>query len=108
MAEAAVKKSGSNGLAIASLITGIIPGLGLLGIIFGFVALSQIKKTNEGGKGMAITGIVLGFIQFIFGVIWMVFFFWAVNTATDILQSPYYSNEVLNSLDDLNNIQLNF
>ncbi|MEU7824988.1 DUF4190 domain-containing protein [Catellatospora sp. NPDC049133] len=51
-------KSGTNGFAIASLIFGVMGGV-LLGFIFGFVALSQIKKRNQGGKGMAVAGLVL-------------------------------------------------
>lgn len=44
--------------AIAALIFGIIGGA-LLGFIFGFVALSQIKRSGQGGRGMAIAGLVL-------------------------------------------------
>lgn len=51
-------RPGTNGFAIAALIFGIIGGA-LLGAIFGFVALSQIKKTGQGGRGMAIAGVVL-------------------------------------------------
>ncbi|MGH3725378.1 MAG: DUF4190 domain-containing protein [Mycobacterium sp.] len=54
---------GTNGFAIAALILGIIPiCAGILGIVFGFVSLSQIKQTGQKGRGMAITGIVLGFV----------------------------------------------
>ncbi len=56
-------KPGTNGLAIASLVLGIlwICGVGsLLALILGIVALSQIRKTASGGKGLAIAGIVLG------------------------------------------------
>ena len=57
----------TNGLAIASLICGIggflflIPGI--LGVIFGFVARSQIRKSNgqQKGGGMALAGIIVGF-----------------------------------------------
>ena len=44
---------GTNGLAIASLISSIVVcGIGsILGVIFGHIALSQIKRTGEGGKG---------------------------------------------------------
>lgn len=48
----------TNGFAIASLIFGIIGGV-LLSAIFGIIALVQIKKNNEKGKGMAIAGLVL-------------------------------------------------
>jgi hypothetical protein len=56
-----------NGFAIASMVLGIlwIWWIGsILAIIFGFVALNQIK-TSQGaqtGRGMAIAGLVLGFI----------------------------------------------
>jgi hypothetical protein len=56
---------GTNGLAIASMVLGIIwlYWLGsILAVIFGHIALSQIKRTNQGGKGMAVAGLVLGYI----------------------------------------------
>jgi hypothetical protein len=57
----------TNGLAIAALICGcagfllFIPGI--LGIIFGFIARGQIKRSNgqQKGDGMAIAGIIVGF-----------------------------------------------
>ena len=57
-------KGGTNGWAIASLVTGIggfvLPFL-TLPLIFGYVALSQIKKDPSiGGRGFAIAGVALG------------------------------------------------
>jgi len=57
----------TNGLAIASLILGItwIFWIGsLLGVVLGHIALSQIDDSGErqGGRGMAIAGLVLGYI----------------------------------------------
>ncbi len=57
----------TNGLAIASMVLGIvwIYWIGsILAIVFGHVALSQIKKSGgtQGGRGMAIAGLVLGYI----------------------------------------------
>ncbi len=58
----------NNGLAIASLVcslVGLLCGVGaLLGIIFGFVARNQIAKSNgsQKGSGMALAGIIIGFI----------------------------------------------
>ena len=58
----------TNGLAIASLVcscAGIlffgVPGI--VGIIFGFVARSQIRRSNgaQGGAGLALAGIIVGF-----------------------------------------------
>ena len=58
----------TSGLAVAALVLGIagivtcIPILGIIGLILGIVALTQIGNpmNRVGGKGMAITGIVLG------------------------------------------------
>ncbi|MET9223479.1 DUF4190 domain-containing protein [Streptomyces sp. NPDC003300] len=51
-------QANTNGMAIASLVVGFtcIP---VLGVIFGLVALSQIKKRGERGKGLAIAGLIL-------------------------------------------------
>ncbi len=58
----------TNGFAIASLvcsITGVlffsIPSV--LGVIFGFVARSQIRRSNgtQSGDGMALAGVIVGF-----------------------------------------------
>jgi uncharacterized protein DUF4190 len=60
----------TNGLAVASLVTsiaGIIPFLFgipcVVGIILGFVGLSQIKKTGgvQQGRGLAMAGVIVGF-----------------------------------------------
>lgn len=56
---------GTNGLAIASMVLGILwlYWIGsILAIIFGFIAQSRIKERNQGGKGMATAGLILGFI----------------------------------------------
>ncbi len=60
----------TNGLAIASLVcscVGIVPFLFgvpcILGIIFGFVSRSQVKRSQgaQGGGGLALAGIIVGF-----------------------------------------------
>jgi hypothetical protein len=56
---------GTNGLAIAALVLGILwlCAIGsILAIVFGFIALSQIKRSGQGGRGMAIAGVVLGIV----------------------------------------------
>jgi hypothetical protein len=57
----------NNGLAVASLVCScagfvlFVPAV--LGIIFGFVARSQIRRSGgtQGGDGLAIAGIIVGF-----------------------------------------------
>jgi Domain of unknown function (DUF4190) len=61
----------TNGLAVAAMCCGfgqIILWVlsGIPAIILGFIALNQIKKTGEQGRGMAVTGIVLGFLGLAF------------------------------------------
>lgn len=51
----------TNGFAIASFVCSLF--INILGIIFGHVALSQIKRTNEGGQGLAIAGLIIGYIS---------------------------------------------
>ena len=58
----------TNGMAIASLVTALVC-CGPLGLIFGLISLSQINKTGEGGKGLAIAGIVVGAIGMLLGLI---------------------------------------
>jgi hypothetical protein len=50
----------ANTFAILALIFGFLGGL--IAIPFGFVALSQTKKTGQSGRGMAIAGIILAFV----------------------------------------------
>lgn len=52
---------GTDGFAIASLVLGIVPVMaGLLGIVFGAIALPRIRRSGQRGRGMAIAGLVLG------------------------------------------------
>lgn len=76
----AVQARQTNGLAIASLVcacAGVIPFLGIvgviLGVIFGFTAKSQIKRAGgvQGGSGLATAGIV---ISIAITAIWIILF----------------------------------
>jgi uncharacterized protein DUF4190 len=63
----AARAPGTNGLAVASLVLGILWlwWLGsILAVIFGHVAVNQIDRTGgvQGGRGLAIAGLVLGWI----------------------------------------------
>ena len=54
---------GTNGLAVASLVLGILWGFGFLSalaLVLGLVALGQIKRQQQSGRGLAIAGVVLG------------------------------------------------
>ncbi|WP_406374354.1 DUF4190 domain-containing protein [Streptomyces sp. NBC_00647] len=51
-----------NGLAIAALVLGILCFVPAVGLVLGIVALVQIKKRGERGKGMAVGGMVMSSI----------------------------------------------
>lgn len=53
-------RTGTNVMAILALIFGL--GGGLLGIIFGHVSLAQIRRTGENGRGLAIAGLIFGYL----------------------------------------------
>jgi hypothetical protein len=78
---------GTNGMAIASMVLGILWlwWIGsILALIFGYIARSQIRQRNEGGGGMAIAGIVLGWIGI--ALLLVVIIVAAVNSGNS---SPY-------------------
>ena len=55
----------TNGLAIASMVLGILwlYWIGsILALVFGYIARNQIRERGEAGGGMAIAGIVLGWV----------------------------------------------
>ncbi|WP_432476472.1 hypothetical protein [Nocardioides sp. GXQ0305] len=93
---APVPPKGSNGLAIAGFVLGLlglltswIPFLNVVGIILGVlgvvlagVGLAKSSKVNA-GKGLAIAGIVLGALAVIFAVLINVVFVSAVDEAID-------------------------
>lgn len=72
---AAGASAGTNGLAIASLVMGILSPLccgcftALPAIICGHIALSQISKSPlQSGKGLAIAGLVLGYLGIVLSI----------------------------------------
>ncbi|MCP9957485.1 MULTISPECIES: DUF4190 domain-containing protein [Streptomyces] len=53
----------TNGLAVASLVTGIVCLVPPLGLVLGAVALGQIRRRGQRGKGLAVAGMVLSLIS---------------------------------------------
>ncbi len=77
----------TNGLAIAALIVSLagivtLGATGILGLIFGIVALRQISRSGDAGKGMAIAGIVVGSLMVIFFVFVVIGFATAFMTGS--------------------------
>ncbi|NCD18970.1 MAG: DUF4190 domain-containing protein [Actinobacteria bacterium] len=51
----------TNVLAIVSLVTSLI-GIGIVGIITGHIARRQIRASDESGDGIALAGLIIGYI----------------------------------------------
>lgn len=64
----------TNGWAIASLVVSLVScGFGsILGVIFGHIAMSQIKRNGDQGRGLAIAGLVIGYLGLVLLVIFVV------------------------------------
>ncbi|RXZ88350.1 DUF4190 domain-containing protein [Agromyces atrinae] len=51
----------TNVLAILALVFGVIGG-SVLAVVFGHVALGQIRRSGDAGRGLALAGLVLGYL----------------------------------------------
>ena len=89
---------GTNGMAIASLICAFL--FFPLGIVFGHVSLSQIRRTNEDGHGLAIAGLIISYVVAVLTVIAVVFtiaFGWfLIRVAEDFEPNRPYSGSFEN------------
>ncbi|MFC5337799.1 DUF4190 domain-containing protein [Leucobacter denitrificans] len=54
---------------VAVILAFIVP---LAGIIFGHIGLSQIKRTGDAGRGLALTALIYGYCVFALGLIFFV------------------------------------
>ena len=89
---------GTNGLAIAALVLGILwlCAIGsVLAIVFGFVALSQIKRSGQAGRGLAIAGIVLGIIGILASVVTLILLRAGVEEIVDNQPDEFDDVEIL-------------
>ena len=65
----------TNGVAIAALVCGIggmmVPGASIAAIVLGHLGLSSVNRTGEGGRGMALAGMILGYVITVLGVLFI-------------------------------------
>lgn len=64
--------SDTNTYALVAIITAFM--LPLAGIIFGHLGLSQIKRTGDGGRGLALTALIYGYTVFALGAAFIVMY----------------------------------
>jgi uncharacterized protein DUF4190 len=88
----------TNGLAIASMVVSlasiVICGFpAIVGAIMGHVARKQIRERGEDGDGMALTGVIVGWIVFGLSMIGLAIYIFvivlAIGTASTYEPSPY-------------------
>lgn len=87
---------GSNGLAVASMVVGIVSLAlcaflvpAIVGLVLGVVALSQAKNGSSGGRGMAIAGVATSAVSLVLAVVFIIIGMTA-DTSTDD-QYGYYT-----------------
>jgi Domain of unknown function (DUF4190) len=76
----------TNTMAILALIFAIL--VAPLGLVFGFIARSQIKRTGESGEGLAMAGIIIGGIFTLLYVVAIVL--WFILVAAIVSAVPTY------------------
>lgn len=69
----------TNTLSIIAIIAGFM--MPFAGIVLGYVALSQIRRTGEEGKALAVTGIIAGIVLSLFFIAFFILWFSLLVTA---------------------------
>ena len=89
----------NNGLAIASLILGILSLVfyifcAIPGVITGHMALSRVKRLPDEyeGRGLAIAGLIISYIMLVLSlvfIIWMIYMFTSVPGFSDAFKGGF-------------------
>ena len=80
----------TNTLAIVGLVLAFIAAP--IGAIISFVALGQIKKTGEGGRGLALAGAILGILFTVFYILVIIFSIFIASKAAEEVNKTYSSS----------------
>jgi peptidyl-prolyl cis-trans isomerase B (cyclophilin B) len=80
----------TNSMAIVALVGALV--FAPLGIVFGHIALSQIRRSDEDGKGLAIAGLAIGYIltglSLLAIVFWVILFVVVANEIDRLPSTP--------------------
>ncbi|WP_241156192.1 DUF4190 domain-containing protein [Leucobacter chromiireducens] len=79
----------TNTYALLAIILAFISPIA--GVVFGHMSLSQIKRTGDAGRGLAITGLVLGYASFAFLIVFIVLYIGFIALAIGGIASEYSS-----------------
>lgn len=73
-----------NVLSIVGFVLSLI-GFNIVAIVLGFIALSQVKKSGERGRGLAIAAIIIGFVSIVIGIIFFIVFASIIASSPDTI-----------------------
>lgn len=62
----------TNTFALVSVITAFISPIAA--IVFGHMALGQIKRNGDAGRGLALTGLIIGYSYFVMIALFVIFY----------------------------------
>ncbi len=84
----------NNPIAITSLVVSIVSlitcGLaGIIGAVLGHVARKQIRERGEAGDGLALAGIIVGYVLFAMGLMFVAFIAFVYDAASGYDPSNY-------------------
>jgi hypothetical protein len=88
------RPTGTNGKAIASLVTSLaglffcgVPSV--VGLILGIIAMREVKRTGQDGHGMALAGVIVGALAIVGWILYVVVIIFMV-AVTSTPPSSYY------------------
>lgn len=69
------------------------------GVVFGHLALGQIKRNGDTGRGLALTGLIVGYVMIAFWVAFIIFYIFLIGAMitgfgamlSEFPTDPYYS-----------------
>jgi len=81
----------TNTLSIFALISAFILPF-VVPVVLGHISLSQIKRTGESGRGMALAGLIIGYVEIGFWAVWafVLILIFAAAGASGAFNSSYY------------------
>ena len=86
----------TNAFALVSIITVFL--MPIVGIIFGHLGLSQIKRTGDGGRGLALTAVIYGYASIVLVGLLIVVYVFAILAYVGVIFSAF-SNSDLSSIE---------
>lgn len=56
------------------------------GVVVGYIALARIARTGEGGRSLALAGVIIGYVMVVVGIILLI---WIVGLMMPVAQSLF-------------------